>query len=240
MAARVHRGGRSRVRRADPAAGRDLAGRLRPGARHRHRRGPGGPPAVRQAHGSAGGRASTRRPARSPRPLGAAAASPTSAAGAVGLPFADASFDAAVACLVFEHIDDLDGRSPRWPGCCAPAGASCCSSTIRCCRPRAAAGSTTRSSTRPSSTGASGPYLSEGSTLEQVEAGVFIRFVHRPLSRYLNAMADAGLALERMLEPAPPAGLPGPGPRVRRGRHHPAPGRAGRSTSLTDPADVRA
>ena len=36
---------------------------------------------------------------------------------------------------------------------------------------------------------------------------MFIRFVHRPLSRYVNAMAAAGLALERMLEPAPPPGF---------------------------------
>jgi hypothetical protein len=52
-----------------------------------------------------------------------------------------------------------------------------------------------------------GPYLPEASTLEQVEKGVFIRFVHRPLSRYVNALADAGLVLERMVEPAPPPGF---------------------------------
>ena len=42
---------------------------------------------------------------------------------------------------------------------------------------------------------------------EGFEKGVFIRFVHRPLSRYLNAMADVGLTLERMLEPGPPQGF---------------------------------
>ncbi len=36
---------------------------------------------------------------------------------------------------------------------------------------------------------------------------MFIRFDHRPLSRYINAMADSGLALERMVEPAPPRGF---------------------------------
>ena len=34
-----------------------------------------------------------------------------------------------------------------------------------------------------------------------------MRFVHRPLSRYVNALTAAGLVLERMLEPAPPAGF---------------------------------
>jgi hypothetical protein len=52
-----------------------------------------------------------------------------------------------------------------------------------------------------------GPYLTEQATVEQVERGVFIRFVHRPLSRYVNRMADVGLHLERMLEPAPPPGF---------------------------------
>ena len=52
-----------------------------------------------------------------------------------------------------------------------------------------------------------GPYLVEDTTLEEVEKGVFIPFIHRPLSRYLNALADAGLVLRRMHEPAPPQGF---------------------------------
>jgi hypothetical protein len=43
--------------------------------------------------------------------------------------------------------------------------------------------------------------------MEQVEKGVFIRFVHRPLHRYVNAMAGQGLLIEHMVEPAPPAGF---------------------------------
>ena len=52
-----------------------------------------------------------------------------------------------------------------------------------------------------------GPYLVEDETIEEVEKGVFIRFIHRPLSRYVNALADHGLLLERMDEPAPPPGF---------------------------------
>ena len=40
-----------------------------------------------------------------------------------------------------------------------------------------------------------------------MDKGVFIPFVHRPLSRYVNAMAAAGLLIERMEEPAPPPGF---------------------------------
>ena len=52
-----------------------------------------------------------------------------------------------------------------------------------------------------------GPYLREDETIEEVEKGVFIPFIHRPLSRYVNALADAGLTLHRMEEPAPPPGF---------------------------------
>jgi SAM-dependent methyltransferase len=52
-----------------------------------------------------------------------------------------------------------------------------------------------------------GPYLIEDETIEQVERGVFIPFIHRPLGRYVNAMAAHRLLIERMEEPAPPPGF---------------------------------
>ncbi|MEY3690611.1 MAG: hypothetical protein RJB57_266, partial [Actinomycetota bacterium] len=52
-----------------------------------------------------------------------------------------------------------------------------------------------------------GPYLTETATMEEVEPGVRIRFVHRPLSRYVNSLAAHGLFVERMVEPAPPPGF---------------------------------
>jgi hypothetical protein len=52
-----------------------------------------------------------------------------------------------------------------------------------------------------------GPYLLETESIEEVELGVEIRFLHRPLSRYINACAEQGLMLERMVEPAPPPGF---------------------------------
>jgi hypothetical protein len=36
---------------------------------------------------------------------------------------------------------------------------------------------------------------------------VHIRFVHRPLSRYVNTLAAHGLVLAHMVEPAPPPGF---------------------------------
>ena len=52
-----------------------------------------------------------------------------------------------------------------------------------------------------------GPYLVEDETIEEVEKGVFIPFIHRPLSRYVNALAADGLVLGHMEEPAPPPGF---------------------------------
>ncbi|MBS1848775.1 MAG: hypothetical protein JST73_10900, partial [Actinobacteria bacterium] len=52
-----------------------------------------------------------------------------------------------------------------------------------------------------------GAYLVEDHRFEEVDRGVKIGFHHRPLSRYVNAMADAGLFIEHMAEPSPPPGF---------------------------------
>ena len=67
-----------------------------------------------------------------------------------------------------------------------------------------------------------GPYLVEDTTIEEVEKGVFIPFIHRPLSRYVNALADAGLRPAAHGGAGPAGGLPRPGHRVPGGRHDPA------------------
>ncbi len=180
--------------------------RRRRGARRRLRRRPGGPPRGRPA--PARGR---RRPdvgAARPWPRAGRRARATRGAGAGALPFADAVFDAVVACLVFEHIDDVDARHRRGrPGAASPAAASCSSSTTRCCRRRAAAGSTTRSSTRPSSTGASAPTSSRTRRSRRSRRACSSRSSTGRSSRYVNAMAAAGLFIARMEEPAPPPGF---------------------------------
>jgi SAM-dependent methyltransferase len=52
-----------------------------------------------------------------------------------------------------------------------------------------------------------GRYLTEDTTLEEVDKGISIPFVHRPLSHYVNAMARAGLSIVEMQEPPPPKGF---------------------------------
>jgi ubiquinone/menaquinone biosynthesis C-methylase UbiE len=118
------------------------------------------------------------------------------------LPFASGSFDAVVCCLVIEHADDPDallgevarvlGERGRFlllinhPIVQGP-GSGLIDDTVlgeRYWR--------------------IGPYLPETVNLEQVDKDVKVTFAHRPLSRYLNPLADLGLLLIRMEEPEPP------------------------------------
>ena len=127
--------------------------------------------------------------------------------GAEALPFADASFDAVVCCLVFEHIDDVDGALAEVSRVLRPGGRFVFCLNHPLLQTPGSGWIDDQILDPPEQYWRVGPYLTEQAVVEQVEKGVFIRFVHRPLGRYVNAMADVGLHLERMLEPAPPDGF---------------------------------
>jgi SAM-dependent methyltransferase len=127
--------------------------------------------------------------------------------GAAELPFADASFDAVVACLVFEHIDDVDGAIAEVSRLLRPGGRFSFFLNHPLLQTPGSGWIDDHTIDPPEQYWRIGPYLVEQDTVEQVEPGVFIRFVHRPLSRYLNALAEHGLVLERMVEPRPPDGF---------------------------------
>lgn len=126
---------------------------------------------------------------------------------AAGLPFRDASFDAAVACLVFEHIDDLDGAIAEVARVLRPGGRFSFFLNHPLLQTPGSAWIDDHTVDPPEQYWRVGPYLVEQDLVEQVERGVFIRFVHRPLSRYVNALVEHGLVVERMVEPAPPPGF---------------------------------
>jgi len=121
------------------------------------------------------------------------------------LPFADATFDAAVACLVFEHITDVDSAIAEVARVLEPGGRFIFFLNHPLLQ-------------TPGSGWIDdhilmeqywriGPYLIEDTTMEEVDKGVVLPFVHRPLSRYVNAMIANGLYLTHMEEPAPPPGF---------------------------------
>jgi SAM-dependent methyltransferase len=127
--------------------------------------------------------------------------------GAGSLPFADGSFDAAVACLVFEHIDDLDDAIGEVARVVRRDGRFNLFLNHPLLQTPGSFLIDDHMVDPPEQYWRIGPYLPEQAFVEQVELGVFIRFIHRPLSRYLNALADHGLVLEHMDEPVPPPGF---------------------------------
>jgi SAM-dependent methyltransferase len=124
--------------------------------------------------------------------------------GAEALPFDDASFDAVVCCLVFEHIDAVDEALTEVARVLRSGGRFVFCLNHPLLQTPGSGWIDDQILEPPEQYWRIGAYLTEQAVVEEVEKGVFIRFVHRPLSRYLNAMADVGLTLERMLEPAPP------------------------------------
>ncbi|HVE46871.1 MAG TPA: class I SAM-dependent methyltransferase [Acidimicrobiales bacterium] len=127
------------------------------------------------------------------------------AAQATALPFHDGSFDAAVACLVFEHIDDADAALAEVARVLEPGGRFLFFLNHPLLQ---TPGSGWIDDTiLEEQYWRIGPYLVEDTTLEEVDKDVFIPFVHRPLSRYVNSMAAFGLLVTHMDEPAPPPGF---------------------------------
>jgi SAM-dependent methyltransferase len=136
------------------------------------------------------------------------AGGPRYAASAAGaLPFASRSFDAVVACLVFEHIRDVDDAIAEVARVLRPGGRFVFFLNHPLLQTPNSGWIDDQTLDPPEQYWRIGPYLIEDETIEEVEHGVFIPFIHRPLSRYVNAMAANGLVLRHMDEPAPPAGF---------------------------------
>ena len=128
-------------------------------------------------------------------------------ADAEALPFADASFDAVLACLVFEHIDAVDDAIGEIARVVRPGGRFSFFVNHPLLQTPGSGFIDDHMIDPPEQYWRVGPYLVEGESIEQVEQGVWIRFIHRPLSRYVNSMLDHGFELLRMVEPAPPPGF---------------------------------
>lgn len=130
-----------------------------------------------------------------------------SRADAAALPLTSESFDAVVACLVFEHIDAVDTALGEVARVLKNGGRFCFFLNHPLLQTPGSGWIDDQVLDPPEQYWRIGDYLVEQTTVEEVEKDVFIPFVHRPLSRYLNAAARHGLFLELMEEPAPPPGF---------------------------------
>ena len=123
------------------------------------------------------------------------------------LPFRDDAFDAAVACLVFEHIVTFDDAIAEVARVLSPGGRFAFFLNHPLLQTPNSGWIDDQILDPPEQYWRIGQYLVEDETVEEVEKDVFIPFLHRPLSRYVNTLAANGLYIERMEEPAPPAGF---------------------------------
>jgi SAM-dependent methyltransferase len=127
--------------------------------------------------------------------------------GAGALPFRGEAFEAVVACLVFEHIRDVDEAIAEVARVLAPGGRFLCFLNHPLLQTPNSGWIDDQILDPPEQYWRIGPYLVEDESLQEVEKDVYIPFIHRPLSRYVNALAANGLTLTRMEEPAPPPGF---------------------------------
>jgi len=127
--------------------------------------------------------------------------------GATQIPAPDNSFDAVVACLVFEHIDQMDEAMTEVARVLKPQGQFSFFLNHPLLQTPGSGWIDDHIIDPPEQYWRIGPYLVETESIEEVEKDVYIRFIHRPLSRYINALIANGMTIERMVEPSPPAGF---------------------------------
>ena len=128
-------------------------------------------------------------------------------AGADSLPFGDETFDSVIACLVFEHIREVDAAIAEVARVLRRGGRFCFFLNHPLLQTPGSGWIDDQILDPPEQYWRIGPYLVEEESIEEVEKNVFIPFIHRPISRYLNALIANGLLLHRISEPAPPAGF---------------------------------
>ena len=118
------------------------------------------------------------------------------------LPCLSGSFDAVVLCLALEHVDPFEPAISEIARVLVPGGLFLLFLTHPLLQ--------TPESGWVEDEGSGkrywrvGPYLQDDVAIDKVAPGVYFEFAHRPLSRYVHAMGQAGLLIEDMMEPSPP------------------------------------
>jgi SAM-dependent methyltransferase len=121
------------------------------------------------------------------------------------LPCRSAAFDSVVVCLALEHVDAFEAAIQEVARTLEPGGTF----VLVLCHPLLQAPGSGWIDDRivGEHYWRIGEYLRDVVAVDEVASGVSLRFIHRPLSRYVHAMGNAGLLIEDMEEPPPPRRL---------------------------------
>ncbi len=121
------------------------------------------------------------------------------------IPLGNSGFDTVVACLVFEHINDLEPALSEVRRMLVSGGRF----LLLLNHPlfQTPESGWIDDQSFGDQYWRIGKYLERKIVVEEVEKDVFIPFVHRPLSDYINTASIHGLRLMEMQEPAPPQGF---------------------------------
>lgn len=126
-------------------------------------------------------------------------------AAAEALPVRDAAVDAVVVCLTLEHLDPFEPAVVEVGRVLADGGVF----LLFLNHPllQAPGSGWIDDHILEEQYWRVGPYLPDDVAMEEVAPGIRLPFMHRPLHRYVNVMAGAGLLVEHMEEPPPPPGF---------------------------------
>lgn len=121
------------------------------------------------------------------------------------LPCRSGAFDGVLVCLALEHVDAFEATICEVARALAPDGIF----LLLLCHPllQAPGSGWIDDRTTEERYWRIGSYLRDDTAVDEVELGVSLRFIHRPLSRYIHAIGEAGLVIDDMEEPPPPPRL---------------------------------
>ena len=121
------------------------------------------------------------------------------------LPCRDGAFDAVLLCLALEHVDDFETAIAEVARTLEPGGRF----VLLLCHPllQAPGGAWIDDPAAGEHYWRVSSYLEDHAIVDEVAPGVALRFLHRPLGRYVHALGAAGLLVEDMEEPPPPPRL---------------------------------